>query len=392
MRIHNIGVLDIRKASAESLKKCESIVNVGFLIGTDSSLENVQPCELADIGLTLRVPDDVPLVMRDQSFTIDDAYLNSLTEKTMILINGNCLIQTENLSVFEDKIYDILVNGNTFCPASLKGKLSTLGRFNGRMIAFENGSTFIDQTLMLTESLMFRLPKRSSVQKLRAFDSKLLASSESFDTIEILDSCWMEKDLFQNWKDKLHLDFTTELQVLNGPIRYHASDETMKARDLAGIHEASLAVDGTLTILGEEPDLNLKLGSICCQTLRAREQTIEQIKPLLAAGVKIERLESNKTKNHGKMILTAAQLASLDAPMHIKNYGGLVFDVSVTPDMVKKAIAQIENYGVIKSHENLLTILAEKTLRNFGKIKPIELEDGVKQESYTYQNIGYLVL
>lgn len=392
MKIHNIGLLDIRQATEETLKSCESIVNIGFLLGTDSTLKKLQPCELADIGLTLRVPDDVPLVLRDQALTIDDAYLNSLTGKIMVLVNGNCLIQTENIALLEEKLHELMVNGNTYCPASIKGKLSTLGSFNGRMISFEPGATFIEKTLNLTESLLFRLPKKTSTLKLRAIDPKLTANVETFESIEVLDSCWIERGLFQTWKNKLQLDFSTELQLFDAPVRYHESDETMKIRELASIRETTLAVDGTLTILSENPELELNLTSICCETLRAKETTIEQLKPLLAPGVKVETLESNKKKNHGKMVLTAGQLTSLDAPMSMKNYGVLVFDESVTPDLIKQGIAQIENYGVVKGHENLLTILAEKTVKNFGKIKPLELDPTIKTETYTYENIGYLVL
>jgi len=392
MKIHNIGVLDIRQATEEILESCKSIVNIGFLLGTETTLKKLQPCELADIGLTLRVPDNVPLVLRDQAFAIDDAYLDSLTEPTMILVNGTCLIQTENLVSLENKVYDILVNGNTYCPSSIKGKLSTMGRFNGRMIAFEPGATFIDKTLNLTESLLFRLPKKTSTLKLRAMDPKLTASVESFESIEVLDSCWIERGLFQTWRDKLQVDFNTELQLLDAPIRYHHSDETMRIQELSKIQEATLAVDGTLTIQGEDPELNLTLTSICCKTLRAKEITIEQLKPLLAPGVSVETLESNKKKNHGKMILTATQLTTLDAPMSMKNHGVLIFDESVTPDLVKKGIAQIENYGAVKGPETLLTILAEKTVKNFGKIKPLDPNVAAKSETYTYENIGYLVL
>ncbi len=392
MKIHNIGVLDIRQATDEILESCKSIVNIGFLLGTETTLKKLQPCELADIGLTLRVPDDVPLVLRDQAFTIDDAYLNSLTEPTMILVNGNCLFQTENLDSLDNKLYDILVNGNTYCPSSIKGKLSTMGRFNGRMIAFEPGATFIDKTLNLTESLLFRLPQKTSTPKLRAMDPKLTANVETFESIEVLDSCWIERGLFQTWRDKLQVDFSTELQLLDAPIRYHHSDETMQIQELSNISESTLAVDGTLTILGEIPDLSLNVKAICCDTLRAKESTIEELKPLLAPGVSVETLESNKKKNHGKMVLTATQLTSLDAPMSMKNYGALVFDESVTPEIVKKGIAQIENYGVVKGPEAILTILAEKTVKNYGKLKPLEMNLAAKTETYTYENIGYLVL
>jgi hypothetical protein len=41
---------------------------------------------------------------------------------------------------------------------------------------------------------------------LRTFDPTLQASVNPFESIEVLDSCWVECGLFTAWKDKLHLD------------------------------------------------------------------------------------------------------------------------------------------------------------------------------------------
>lgn len=392
MKLTNIGILNIQKARPETLAQCKEISNVGFMIGTDEAFEQIQPCRLSNIGMTLKIPAELPLIFKEDSLLLDDDFLTSLPGKTAFILNGNCIIQTENEALLQEKIHKLVVNGNTYAPSSLQGLLATLGRFNGRMVAFENGATFFEQALMITETLLFRLPNRISTNRLRAFDSTLGTSAEDFDFIEVLDSCWLDKSLFAAWKNKLHLDLGAELQLLESPIRYHESDETFTVKDLAVITEKTLAVDGVLTLTGSEFIPPEHLASICCQTLRARQEIVNQLKPLLTAGVKVETLESNKRVNHGKLILSAPQLTHLENPMRMKNHASLVFDESVTPELVAKGIAQIENFGVIKAPESLLAIIAEKTVRNFGKIKPIEQLKMEETKEYAYENLGYLAL
>ncbi len=392
MKLTNIGILNIQKTTPETLEQCKEISNVGFMIGTDEAFEQIQPCRISNIGMTIKVPAELPLVFKEDSLTLDDDFLNSLPEKTAFIINGDCIIQTENDSLLQEKIYEIVVNGNTYAPSSLQGLLATLGRFNGRMVAFENGATFFEQPLLINESHLFRLPKRISTNRLRAFDSNLAAFAEDFDSIEVIDSCWLDKNLFSAWKNKLHLDLGTELQLLESPVRYHKSHETFSIEDLAAITEKTLAVDGVLTITGSEFTPPEHLASICCQTLRARQEIVNQLKPLLTSGVKVETIESNKRANHGKLILSASQLTQLENPMHMENYASLVFDESVTPELVTKGIAQIENFGVITAPEALMAIIAEKTVKNFGKIKPIERLNMEETKEYAYENLGYLAL
>lgn len=392
MKLTNIGILNIQKTTPETLEQCKEISNVGFMIGTDEAFEQIQPCRISNIGMTIKVPAELPLVFKEDSLTLDDDFLNSLPEKTAFIINGDCIIQTENDSLLQEKIYEIVVNGNTYAPSSLQGLLATLGRFNGRMVAFENGATFFEQPLLINESHLFRLPKRISTNRLRAFDSNLAAFAEDFDSIEVIDSCWLDKNLFSAWKNKLHLDLGTELQLLESPVRYHKSHETFSIEDLAAITEKTLAVDGVLTITGSEFTPPEHLASICCQTLRARQEIVNQLKPLLTSSVKVETIESNKRANHGKLILSASQLTQLENPMHMENYASLVFDESVTPELVTKGIAQIENFGVITAPEALMAIIAEKTVKNFGKIKPIERLNMEETKEYAYENLGYLAL
>ena len=392
MKITNIGIVNIQNASKETLASIEEISKVGFLVGSEDAFRDIEPCTISNIGMRLKVPAGMPLVFHDESLILDDNFLASLPEKTAFLVNGDCIIQTIDTSLVTDKIYQIYVNGNTYLPAAIKGLITTLGHFNGRMIAFESDSTFFKQPLLLTESLLFRLPKRVSTNRLRALDPKLLASLESFESMEVLDSCWIERGLFQSWKNKLHLDLSAELQLFDAPVRYHGSDETMSLDDLSKIQESTLAVDGTLTLTGVDLENKLKITSICCKTLRARESVIEELKPLLLPGVQVETLESNRKKNHGKMILSASQLSTAKNPMRIKNYASLIFDESVTEEMVNKGIAQIENYGVVKGPDQLMTILAEKTSKNYGKIKPLEIVKEENEKEYTYENLGYLVL
>lgn len=40
--------------------------------------------------------------------------------------------------------------------------------------------------------------------------------------------------------------------------------------------------------------------------------------------------------------------------------------------MVKKCTVLLENYGLVKTPQVLMASLTEKTIKNYGKIKPIE--------------------
>jgi hypothetical protein len=392
MKITNIGILNIQTATQETLTQCQEISNVGFMVGTDEAFEQIQPCRITNIGMTIKIPAGLPLVFKEDSLLLDDDFLSSLPEKTGFIVNGDCIVQTENQTLLQEKIHEIVINGNTYCPSSIKGLLSTLGRFNGRMIAYENGATFFEQPLLINETHLFRLPKRISTNRLRAFDPALAQAAESLASIEVLDSCWIGKNIFASWKNKLHLDLGAELQLLESPVRYHESDETFTIKELAAITESTLAIDGTLTITGDNFVQPEHLTTICCKTLRAQQEVINQLKPLLTPSVKAASLESNKRVNHGKLILSASQLTQLENPLRLENYASLIFDDSVTPDLIKKGIAQIENFGVVKAPEALMAIIMEKTVTNFGKIKPIELLKVEETKEYAYENLGYLAL
>jgi hypothetical protein len=392
MKLTNIGILNIQTTSQKILEQCEEISNVGFMVGTNKTFEQIQPCQISNVGMTIKVPAELPLVFKEESLILDDDFLSGLQVKTVFIVNGDCIIRSENLALIQEKIHEIVVNGNTYCPSSLKGLLSTLGRFNGRLIAYENGATFFESSLKMNETLLFRLPKHISTSNLRALDPALSKDAESLSSIEVLDSCWIDKQLFARWKDKLHLDFGAELKLLESPVRYYESDEILKAIDFTSIEEKTIAVDGTLTILGREIENPEQLPSICCKTLRAREALLPILKPLLLPGTKVETLESNKRSNHGKLTLSASHFTQLENQMRIKNHASLIFDESVTPEHVAKGIAQIENYGVIKAPEALMAIITDKTIKNFGKIKHFENFEVAASKEYAYENFGYLAL
>jgi hypothetical protein len=392
MKITNIGILNIQKTSDELLHQCEELTNIGFVIGTDQAFEKIQPCRISNVGMTLKVPVDMPLIFQDEDLVLDDDFLMGLAGKTVFVVNGDCIIQTEKAQLIQEKIDRLVVNGNTYCPSSLKGSLSTLSQFNGRVIPYKNGATFFKDPLHLTESLLFRLPKNISTNQLRAFDPKLAASIESFESIEVLDTCWLERGLFSTWSDKIKLDLSAELQILEAPVRYHKSSETLSVQELSVIAETTLAIDGTLTVTGKSFEQPKQVTAICCSNLRASEAVVEGLKPLLLPDTQVETLESNKRVNQGKLTITADQLTDLEHPMRLKNKANLIFDASVTPEMIKSGIVQITNFGMIKAPKDLLPAITAKTVKNFGKIKALEILKTEAKKEYAYENMGYLAL
>jgi hypothetical protein len=109
--IGNVGLLDLTSATEEKIKNYSRIGNVGAVIYTPETSKFFSMLDFGNVGSSIEIPEGYKLVSTGK-FNLDNAFLGSLETSSLLIFLGKLnIINDISLSLFEEKIKDIIVVG-----------------------------------------------------------------------------------------------------------------------------------------------------------------------------------------------------------------------------------------------------------------------------------------
>lgn len=393
--IRNIGFLDARKATEESVKNVTKIENISTLICTEETAKLLDNIPKNNVARFVKIPKDLNLefIKVNGNSKIDDVLLEGIQDKAYALINGRCLIKDINPEMFKEKIYTLDVNGELVCPRSLKGLVLTKGTINGRILDYKDGYKPIGHILYLTENSMLQYSHgKLCVDRLIAIEPVGEDFEEYIERIQIQEEVYITKSNLKRMRHMLDDLDEIKLSIVPENSVYLEDKIYLKPENIAHYDDATLIVDDNVYIENLSEDvLKEHIKGIYSHGIYCDKELVNAARALSMNQASVKVKLPHTINNMGKLVINQAYLLGLSEKKHIENMGKLIFDESVEPELLAEKIDDIENLGKLVGKSS---VLSQIKINNLGVIKMSDKEnkEQEQEEEILYSNLSTLVL
>lgn len=169
--IGNVGHLDLRNASEESVAEIRRIGNVGAILYSPETAHLLPRLNIGNTGSTLSVPKEAKVVTGEAKF--DRHYPGALKEPLSLVVVGQLIVEPEvTLEDIEDKVNQLFVVGQIICPQHLMGAINgKLSELTGQIHTYGENAHFHMGQLTLDEGYLEGLEDDAEIHVLGKVDA-----------------------------------------------------------------------------------------------------------------------------------------------------------------------------------------------------------------------------
>ncbi|MCK9443467.1 MAG: hypothetical protein M0Q14_02875 [Tissierellaceae bacterium] len=399
-KIRNIGVLDVREIGEEIAKKISSIEGIGILIESDKSQDLLRDVKRANIGVTLKLPSDkrVSLAMQNGELNVDREYLEGIEGQVAFIVNGELIFNKDvKVSLLNEKLFSILLNGVLICPKKLLGSIQSKGTINGAITPYSSDYNLIRGKIQLNNRFLKTIKRESklSFEKLlilEDFDAQLF--EERVSDMEVLDKLViLEKyeDKIAQYIDNYYSINNVVLPNRGVDVKYVDGDVKIDSSFLSRYENVLLYIDGNVSIdLEDDTDFGSHVNLLMCNEITCNKKTYHMIKYHIGEDVEVKIQEGRLIQNMGKM--TLREIA--EGQVSIRNMGKLIIDENLDMDKFTESVVEIVNYGVVEAPQDKLAMVESKITINNGKVRISKKQEEKVEvdEDVLYEGMGELKL
>lgn len=397
--IGNANILDLRKATAETIASISRIGNVNVLLYSRETAPLIQKLNLGNINVSAEVPQDAQAVTGQ--VVINHDYLAGRDHPVFLVVTGQVLVKPDvTPEEVEAGIAGLIVAGQIVCPEPVLGVIQAkTTQLVGQSNVYPASGRLIMRSLTMDETFLKGLE-----------DGSELVILGSLRLPEVLPGELIEKKIAQ-----LHV---------NGGIRMHQENaELIQARLANGAGKMTIIPEGyTLvskplvlddTVLAALPSPNL----FCLERVEVDpsaspellDKRIEQIIvkdalfcPAALKGVMSRKCNILETKAifyegalwlvDGSEQLAASRFEYLEDRATLVVTGELVVDEALDPGVLASRLAKVYNMGAITCTAGQKGAIQARLGLNEGMIGTREGEDKPKEGARYLGNVNHLVL
>ncbi|PYZ96977.1 hypothetical protein CR205_14995 [Alteribacter lacisalsi] len=122
-RIGNVGVLNLTKATEQSVANIEKIENVGCVLYKPETAHLITSLNIGNIGKTLEMTRDFTVI--NGQITLDQAFFSTVEKPLSLLVNGQVVIGKDVAADdIREKVESIVINGAIYAPREVAGALN----------------------------------------------------------------------------------------------------------------------------------------------------------------------------------------------------------------------------------------------------------------------------
>ena len=119
--IMNVGVLDLRKASAEDIARTAKIVNVGLVLCPGDPAELLAGTPIVNTGQMVQVPADIQFQLEQGNTRFSRAYFEERTGPLNLIMMGSSRVDPDvPEEEIEEKLGRLVVVGSLSVPEHLE--------------------------------------------------------------------------------------------------------------------------------------------------------------------------------------------------------------------------------------------------------------------------------
>lgn len=402
IRMKNIGVVDMRKATVESFSRPTALENIGVLVYSPESRDLLGSATMRNVGVTLEAPTNAQLVQGEM--TISAASLVDRLAPLKLAVLGQVIIDADvTAEGIEAGLGELAVAGVVICPERLSGTVQSKLTYHAGVVKTYRGgkrSRLISGKLVLDEAFLRSLPDASQIVAVSSVDAREILPNEliarKIDSLEVMGGkvrCRGENaEAIQGVLDRsmgatvravpagftpvrrlLRLNRTT-LGML--PSRRLYCPETVILGDDIESEELLEALEALVVedLLICPARLQAAMGAIC---------KLAEAKPIFYEG-ELWLIGTEETLRHSRF-----EFLTGNATLVVT--GALQIDLSVEPTTLFERLHAVHNFGVISCTPDQEAALRARLEIDAGAFsETTELDDD--EASPGMQNIGVLTL
>lgn len=173
LTIKNVGVLDMRKASADWFSRPTQFENVGMLVYSPESRHLLAQAAMGNVGVTMEAAIDAQLVQGE--VTISAVSLKNRTAPLNLAVMGQVVIAEDvTAEVLEEGLGELGTFGVVICPERLAGTVqSKMTSQMGGVKTYRGGTRLrlVTEKLILDDAFLRSLPDASQIVAVGSVDA-----------------------------------------------------------------------------------------------------------------------------------------------------------------------------------------------------------------------------
>ena len=398
--IGNVGVLDIRKATDETVAGIREIGNVGAVVYSEETAHLISRLSMGNLGTTVEVPADVRFRTHTGQLAMTPEYFKGEATPVYVAVTGRIEVAPElPPEEIERGLGGLVVFGELVYPESLAGALqSKILQVTGKETPYPPGDRVVTGNLTLDESYLGSLgdasmlvvtgalnvpdvlPNELLEQKLRSLKvrERIRCHEENAKTV-------LERQSDSPWHPKVAV-IPSGYALIDGRIVLDgASLTSLPGRKLYCTRRVQLDVDLVPDVLDESLDSLIVEGLLICPA--ALREVVSH---------KCNVLETKSVFYQGRpwpveqvQELAPTALDYVEGKISLLVFGVLTISPDIEPNVLADRLADVNNFGVISCTAEQMGAIQARLGLNEGVLG---LLDEDEDDDSDIGNVGYMAL
>jgi hypothetical protein len=409
IELGNIGILDIRKATEESVANIKDIGNVGMLLYTPETAVLIQRLNMGNLGNSIEVPADARLLTGQVVFGQD--YFKHQTTPLSLCVTGQIIVHPQiPAEDIETGLKELIIVGQMICPEHLSGAIqSKLRNIIGQTqtYTYTQSSRLTIGALTLDENYLRSLADGAEIVVIGDLKLPQVLPNNVFEQkvqrIQVTGKIVCREENAQVLFARLD-DRTGQPQVTVIPTGFNVVEKQLllDADLLKALPSQKLYCTERIQI---EKDVTPEVLDSCLESLIARELVIcpATLKEVIAR--KCNMLETDALFYEGdlwlvdnELTLPASRFDYLEGKATLVVLGELMLAPDVEPQVLINRLAKVHNFGEISCTPQQMGAIQSLLGVKYGELvdstkrKADEDVDEEEEKLGGMGNVGYLAL
>ena len=389
----NIGVLNLTKATVETLKGIQKLENIGLLITAKEQTNNLTHIAMENIGdqVVIEGSKDLGIVMRNGEMDIKESFIKDSEKELFFILNGRLIVEDMEYELLKN-INGIVLNGQMIAPEKIYGALSHRTKINGEVLTYPEGFVYLKEDFNLQEENLFGLEHHSrialgSLEVLKEIDRDLV--EEKIEKLFIMKELITTKNILRWIAPRIENYGKVAKTIVPEGYDYY-EELTINEENLSTFADGKIFVKNKLKV-----DLPFDKVKGVISDIKGKEIYVpkgEKTAYLEIAGdMEVKTFNPEAVGNYSSLLVDSNYLNG-KLNMEIENYGVLEFAEKITEEEIERGIRSIKNYGKIQCSKGIYGILAQKVRENYGVFNKERVEKVKDHKNTIVENMGVLEL
>ncbi len=400
--IGNVGVLDLRTATEDSVAEIKSIGNVGMVVTSPETAHLLPRLNAGNIGSTIEAPADARLL--SGQVIINRNYFKDQPAPLHLVVTGQIVVEPEvQAADIEQGLGALYVSGQVFCPEHLSGAIQAkLRALQGQFQVYDGslrlvlGDLVLDEHTLpvLEDGVQFAVVGQVRVPKV--VDNELLA--RKLGKLHLIGGLLCHEEnaqaILSRLEEKTGMAKKTIIpagfELVGSSLVIDAANlGTLPGRRLYCTKKVQLGADVEAQALDQAIE-NLVAKDLLLYP-KALEETLARKSEL--ASTQAVPYEGELWQVEDVTQLPASRFEYLEGKATLVVLGVLTIDPEVEPKILAERLFKVHNKGVIKcTKAQLGAIQARLGLNKGGVLESSDKKEEAEDEEEGIGNVGHLKL